>query len=110
MEYRNLTPFPSLAFQSYGQDAEIFHVIALRATYQIINGQPLKAVQQQLPLCIRDQFYGEINQSSIQFENDLAPFKPKCDVIVNATAHAPAGNPAPNFEVGLRMHSKGQPL
>jgi hypothetical protein len=43
------------------------------------------------PLAMADAYYGEPNTSSVLWESDLAPYKPKCDVIVvHAHAHLPA--------------------
>jgi hypothetical protein len=40
-------------------------------------------------------------------ESDLCPFKPCCDVILNATAHAPAGHPMRTFPVRLYLQVLG---
>ncbi len=36
-------------------------------------------------------------------DGEMAPFKPKADVIVRATAHAPGGKPLPSFEVSIQV-------
>ena len=42
MEIRNHTPFMPLMFQSQDVDDRRFHVLVLKGTYEISNGQPLK--------------------------------------------------------------------
>ncbi|WP_338719347.1 DUF2169 domain-containing protein [Herbaspirillum sp. DW155] len=43
------------------------------------------------PLCEADEFFGEDLHASVRQESDLClPYKPRCDVIVNATAYPPA--------------------
>lgn len=80
----------------------------MRGTYLIQPDGTLRGSQEQLPLTLRDQFYGEPNQSSLKYENDLAPFKPLCDVIVNGTAYAPAGKPVPRFEAAIILRQEDQ--
>ncbi len=50
-----------------------------------------------------------MNQSSVRQESDLCQYKPKCDVIVNATAYAPGGKPSKRFEVGLHIQRPSTP-
>jgi hypothetical protein len=103
MEFRNHTPFPALAFQMLDRDENEYHVVVMRATLDINNDGTLQFSEEQAPLAVTDEYFGEMNKSSVRQESDLAPFKPKCDVIVNATAYAPGGKPAPSFEVGIRI-------
>lgn len=100
MEFRNHTPFPALAFEGIDPDGQRFHVIALRQTLTFASGQ-LEYADEQAPLCEVDAFFGDMNQSSVRQESDLCQYKPRCDVIVNATAHAPGGKPARQFDVRL---------
>jgi len=46
----------------------------------------------------------------VRQESDLCPYKPYCDVIVNATAHAPHGRPRRRFSVGLRVCCPDKPV
>jgi hypothetical protein len=104
MELANFTPFPALAFESLGLADVPFHTVVLRQTYEWRDGT-LVLAQAQKPLATADRFFGEPNQSSVAEESDLAPYKPFCDVLVNATAHAPGGVARPRFEVGVRLTS-----
>lgn len=54
-------------------------------------------------LCMQDEYYGEINQSSVREESDLAHYKPRCDVIFRGDAYAPGGAPATEWNVRLRV-------
>jgi len=56
-----------------------------------------------LPLAMADRFDGSPNAGSPVEESDLAPFKPKCDVLVRATAWAPHGLPAATWPVQVRL-------
>ncbi|MET3120406.1 hypothetical protein AAKU64_004658, partial [Undibacterium sp. GrIS 1.8] len=85
MEFRNHTPFPAQAFEGLDQHEQVFHVIGLRQTLSFASGT-LEYADEQAPLCEVDAFFGEMNQSSVRQESDFCQYKPKCDVIVNATA------------------------
>lgn len=103
MEYSNYTPFSTLAFQSLDQHGEEFHVVVMRAILDIREDGVLQFSDEQTPIACKDEYFGEMNKSSLRQESDLAPFKPKCDVIVNATAHSPGGKPAHGFITGIRV-------
>lgn len=94
MEFRNLTPFDSICYRMIDVADKEFHVIAMKVGYNVSNGECF--VEDKNPKLLRDQdqFYGEINQSAIRYESDFAPYKPLCDVIVNASAYAPEGEAA----------------
>ena len=109
MEFVNHTPFPALVFQALDPHEQRFHVLALRTTSEIGADGTLQFTQAQAPLAVTDDYHGEINKSSVRQESDLAPFKPKCDVIVIGKAYAPAGRPARRFTVGIRIDGPGQP-
>ena len=50
-----------------------------------------------------------MNQSSVRQESDLCHFKPRCDVLVNATAHAPRGKATRRFPVRLIVRRPDTP-
>ena len=101
MEFTNYTPFPALAFQGIDQNEQEFHVLVLRQTLSFAEGALVYA-DEQAPLCAEDEFFGEANTSSVRQESDLCHYKPKCDVLVNATAVAGA-QPVPRFAVRLKV-------
>ena len=101
MEFRNHTPFPALAFEGIDPQNQPFHVVVLRQTLTWDDAGRLDYADEQAPLCEVDTFFGEMNQSSVRQESDLCHFKPRCDVLVNATAHAPKGKATRRFPVRL---------
>jgi hypothetical protein len=103
MEYRNLTQFPSLAYEAVDQYDEEFHVAVMRITMEIGPDGALAVAGEQPPLAVTDDYYGEMHKSSVKQESDLAPYKPRCDVIVIGTAYAPGLTPVPRFEAGIRI-------
>jgi len=103
MNFINNTIFPALAFRSTDQYGQSFHVVVMRATLDIHEDGSTTLTQEQQPIVQTDEYFGEINKSCVKQESDLVPFKPKCDVIVNATAHAPGGVPSFGFVAGVKI-------
>ena len=109
MEFRNHTPFPALAFEGIDSQNQPFHVVVLRQTLTWDDAGRLDYADEQAPLCEVDTFFGEMNQSSVRQESDLCHFKPRCDVLVNATAYAPRGQVTRRFTVGIRLRRPDTP-
>ncbi len=105
MELNNRTMFPVLAFRSMDRRDAAFHVVVMRATLDIGDDGSLHPSREQSPIALIDEYFGELNKSSVRSESDIAPFKPKCDVIVNATAYAPNGTPSFGFVVEVKIHA-----
>lgn len=117
MEFRNLTPFDALCFSALGVDDQEYPVLVMKVGYRLlpIDGQPEQFRAEvldhnPLPLCTADRYYGEEGTSSVCEESDLAPFKPRCDVIVVGNAHAPQGQPSTHWTAGLRISTPVPPL
>ncbi|MBK9258908.1 MAG: DUF2169 domain-containing protein [Polyangiaceae bacterium] len=103
MILRNYTPFPPLLFDGRDVQGRDFAVLVLRGTFDIIPGAPLRPNPTQQPIVESDVWHGEPNYSSVYMESDLAPFKPRTDILVNAIAHAPGGRPLPDWQVGIEV-------
>lgn len=106
MEFVNHTPFPSLAFEGIDQHDQRFHVVVLRQTLTWNDAGALVFADEQQPLCQADEFYGDNLQGSVRQESDLSGYKPRCDVIINATAYPPRradGSVPERFEVRLSV-------
>ncbi|WP_432786274.1 hypothetical protein AAEX37_01173 [Oligella sp. MSHR50489EDL] len=92
-------------------DDQAFHVLVMKVAYSLQNGQCVIDESHYPALCEQDEFSGEVNRSSIRYESDFAPYKPLCDVIVNAVAYAPGVVPVRSFPVNLTiMDGHGQTL
>jgi len=103
MEFRNYTPFAPITFESLDVNDTPFQVVVLRGTFKIFSDAPLKPVPDQQPLMSADEFYVQPNTSSVRFESDLAPFKPRSDIVINATAHAPRGRALASWIVSAQV-------
>ncbi|NJO16600.1 MAG: DUF2169 domain-containing protein [Thioploca sp.] len=103
MLFRNFTPFPPLQFESRDEQRRDFGVVVLRGTFEIRNYQTLFLLQEQEPLIMADVYHGEPGKSSLWKEGNLAPYKPKTDIHINAIAHAPEGKPLPQWNVAVKV-------
>jgi hypothetical protein len=109
MEFRNHTPFPALAYAGIDQYGQAFHVVTLRQTLTWNDQGKLSYTDDQAPLCVEDSYFDDILTSSVQQESDLCHYKPQCDVIVNALAHAPGHKPQRRFQVELKLLRPEEP-
>ncbi|MFB9246468.1 DUF2169 domain-containing protein, partial [Massilia antarctica] len=101
MDFINHTPFPAQDFGGVDQHDQEFYVVALRQTLTWGESAVLAYADKQLPLCEEDHHAPPPENSYVLQESDYCQYKPKCDVIVNATAYAPYGKPSRRFRVKL---------
>ena len=83
-------------------------VVVIKGTYQLpmdgnSQNEEAKLADQQQPLVEADQFSGEPGYSAALYESEYAPFKPRCDVLLNGSAYAPDGKPAGSVEAGFKL-------
>ncbi|MBP0583478.1 DUF2169 domain-containing protein [Labrys sp. LIt4] len=102
-DVRNYTPFPNFRFYATDNQAREFGVIIVKATYEIAPSGRLLVAEEQAPMMFDDECHGEVNVSSLWHPSDLVPVKPTTDVIVNAIAHAPGGEPRPSWTCGITI-------
>ena len=124
MEFRNLTPFDAVRYGTLDVHDEEHHVVAIKLLYQLApttsraDGSDggsthvceLLTEGDETSLHSRDLFEGEVNASSVRAESDRAPCKPRCDVLVRATAWAPGGRTTARWSVRVRVSSPESPL
>jgi hypothetical protein len=80
-------------------------VLVAKGTWSIPgSGERPRPLEPQ-PLEPSDVFVGEPGQSAMRYGADFARFKPKCDVLFNASAHAPNGTLVRQMKVGWQVGS-----
>jgi hypothetical protein len=100
----NHTPFAAATHVQMDGDGQEVLVAVACATFAAPDGEgPVCLAPQQEPVRFVDEPRGDPARSSIAFESDVSPFKPRVDVIVEAAAHAPAGGAATEALVSLRL-------
>lgn len=110
MEFRNLTPFDALCYGGLDPAGAEHRIIAMKVGYRLVPDDNEAGVfharvmdGEPLPLCMEDRYYGEPGYSSAFEESDLAPYKPKCDVLLRGQAHAPGGKPSRSWRVRFKL-------
>lgn len=103
MQFVNYTPFPPFVFQSEDVERRPFTVVVLRGSFAIEQGRPLRPVPDQEPVVRKDGYRGVVNRSSLLVESDLAPYKPRSDLHVEAVAHSPSGKPESSWLVRVQV-------
>lgn len=114
MALENQTPFPALMFTSADPYKNEHKIVVMKVSYRIVRqGVDQWGLQLitdgSVPLYLADEYWGEIGESSVKFESDLAPYKPKCDVILNSSAYTPNAKEMTAIAVRLKM-SYPEPL
>jgi hypothetical protein len=94
------TPFALGTLPWEDPDGRARLTIVLKATF---SWQPaVTPAPTQLPCFPSDIPHGN-DTTTIRFESDLVPFKPRTDVVLVGRAHAPAGAPVTQLAVGLQV-------
>lgn len=108
MQVINHTPFPAQPFKSFNRDGTSAHVIVLRQTLDFSSGS-LCYADLQAPLCEADGHFNDGVRSGVRQESDLCHTKPRCDILVNAIAHAPVGKPSSRFSARVTLRKPATP-
>src|SRR5262245_36820509 len=77
--------------------------VVVKRTYDLAPGARLAPSDAPYPLFDGDVYFGKPNETSIQHEGDLTPFKPATDVVVNARAWARRGAPTRELRVAVAI-------
>ena len=106
MNLLNATAMPAAWTMGVDPSGREHVVVVAKGTFLIPDdGGPatLAPKDQQAPLVMADTFTGEPGRSAPVHEAEFAWAKPRCDVLVNGTAHAPEGRPAERVRVGVKL-------
>ena len=90
-ELQNFTCFHTQQFKNIDQTDRAYDVIVAKVSYEFeidpeTGKTELAFARKQTPLTFADTYYGDPSQTSTQFESDFSLYKPKTDLVVNATA------------------------
>lgn len=78
-------------------------IIVVKASWQIpAEGQRPRPIIP-TPFSQGDEFYGEPGQSGMRYGSDFARFKPRCDILFDACAHAPNGDEVQELTVACQV-------
>ncbi|MDQ4627951.1 DUF2169 family type VI secretion system accessory protein [Janthinobacterium lividum] len=113
--FDNRTSHAASQFDMVDQFGAAFHVVVARMGYTLgpfgADGlASLLPMPRPSPLATEDRHLDGDTQAGTVQESDFAPYKPRCDVIVNGVAHAPRGQAMPQFLVNLKVQSEKKTL
>ncbi len=106
-DLRILCQTPAKAEFTMGMPASGREYLSLvaKSTYafpEAKDAEPVHAAEQR-DLVMADEYSGDPGYSATVWETDFALRKPRCDVIANAAAYAPNGQPTDRVRVGIRV-------
>jgi hypothetical protein len=80
-------------------------VVVAKASFEFPDGdgEMVRHAAVPDPLVMADVFWGEPGFSAPRTEMDFAHVKGRCDVLLEASVHAPGGRPADRVRVGVRL-------
>lgn len=113
MQFVNLTPFHSQAFSSLDPAGNACKTVVTKVGYQILIDPNTRSTslrlldEQPLPLCMSDEHWDDNPSGSTRLESDLAPFKPRCDLLIIGSAYAPEGKPAAQWPIRVCVTDTG---
>jgi len=104
-ELVNYSPFPNFRYYSLDKEGRRFGTVIVKATYAIAPSGRLFVAEEQAPMMFDDECHGEVNVTSLWHPSDMVPNKPSTDIIVNAVARAPDGQPQSAWTCGLKVEN-----
>lgn len=78
-------------------------VIVVKSSWQIPRGGARPRPIAPRPLEAADVFFGDPGTSPMKYGSDLVRHKPRCDILFDAQAHAPAGAPVTELVAGFKL-------
>jgi len=107
MELVNKTPFSADRFAMRDTAGGDVLVIVVKCTYDMRAGKPLAVSEEQIPIQMADEFWGDPGETSVRYESDLAPLKTGTDIVLLGHAYAGHGR-ATRVDVSLRVGRVGK--
>ena len=105
MKIENKTGLVVEAIPFKGPDRKAFLTVVVKGTFVIPDDGPARKAKEQIPITYGDEPFDKEDGGSIKFESDLAPFKPRADIIAMGHAYAPSGKPVTGIDISLRVGS-----
>jgi hypothetical protein len=101
LQLKNNSPFvPSIAVFPNERGIDTLYV-AVKATFAI--GATLEIAEQQQPIVLADEYWGEPCQSSIKLASDVHLCKPATDILLVGEACAPERRPVSQLDVSVSV-------
>jgi len=102
MKIEDPTPFETVALPMMGPGIRANLVVIVKGTFAFAKGK-IDLAADQKPIAFGDSYYEDREGGDIRYETDLAPYKPRTDVVLSGKAYAPEEMPVGAIEVGLKV-------
>jgi hypothetical protein len=102
LRLENRTPYSAERAVLADLDGSEIWVVVVKATFDLSTGHPVVA-DEQMPVCLTDEYHGKPGESSLKYESDLAFRKPATDVVLNGHAYAPNGKSATRVDASIKV-------
>ncbi len=106
MHLSSLLPLGSLFFKHWHTDDTEIGIVVAKALFEIREDGTLKTVKPAPELIMGDVFEGDVANTPLVTEQEIAPGKVATDLTINAIAHAPKGKLAPEWAVSVSIPEK----
>ncbi|RZI55373.1 MAG: DUF2169 domain-containing protein [Rubrivivax sp.] len=97
---KHLAVDTSVALDAQGRE---YLVVLAKATWSIPGPGQRPRPLLPLPVVSTDDYFGAPGESAMRYGADVARFKPRCDVIFDATAYSAGGVPVTSLLAGWRV-------
>ena len=99
----NTTGMPAEVCVSTDKDGRDYCVCVVKGTFDVDERGETRLAEHQAPFVYSDVHYGDPGTTSIRYECDFAPFKPRIDIIINGQATSPDERPVRELLVGVKV-------
>jgi len=103
METVNQTPYVTATLPQTGPGEKPGLTVIVKGTFDIRPEESAVAASDQIPMGYGDELYDPDSGGSVKFESDMAPFKPRADVVLVGHAHARGQQQVNALDVSLRV-------
>jgi len=103
MNVVNQTPFPVHAMPGLGPEDRAVLTVIVKGTFEIVPDLPAKPAAEILPIAFGDELAETEHGMVPLWDSDLAPFKPRADVLLVGKAYAPPGKPCRELDVRMQV-------
>jgi hypothetical protein len=93
MKFINETLLQAAAMPLIGPKGENLLTVIVKGTF-VFDSNQCEPADDQLPIAYGDIYHDEAAGGAIRYESDIVPFKPRTDIVLEASAYAPGGKPA----------------
>ncbi|GAB6097434.1 DUF2169 domain-containing protein [Desulfatiferula olefinivorans] len=99
----NKTPYIADTFPVQDREGNPVALTVVKATFRFGADGEVALADEQVPICLADEYRGEVTASSLCYASDLALEKTGTDIVLNGKAYAPGGRPVTRLGVRLAV-------